>query len=141
VGILAIEDEARAGSFERGTLTADYIAKKQDEARAPLERELKQVHEQAAEWAIALDDCIRSREEPAMSDEGLRLAATPPAPALDVERLARAMEAHDDSGSGLTPYYWHLQAVTLAREYAALAQERQETLILHKDGAWAEETE
>jgi len=35
----------------------------EDEARAPLERELKQVHEQAAEWAVALDDCIRSRED------------------------------------------------------------------------------
>jgi len=54
-----------------------------------------------------------------------RLAATPPAPALDVERLGHALMANDDSGSGLTPYYWHLQAVAIAREYAALAPERQ----------------
>jgi hypothetical protein len=43
--ILAIEDEARAGSFERGTLTADYIAKKQDEARAPLVAALEDIRD------------------------------------------------------------------------------------------------
>jgi hypothetical protein len=61
----------------------------------------------------------------AIEDEARALAATPPAPALDVERLGHALMANDDSGSGLTPYYWHLQAVAIAREYAALAPERQ----------------
>jgi hypothetical protein len=58
------------------------------------------------------------------------LAATPPVPALDVERLARALRAVA-SGDGRSHargrlYPGKVTAEAIAREYAALAPERQE---------------
>jgi hypothetical protein len=73
---------------------------------------------------LANDDPVSAQK--AIKDAHRVLAATPRAPALDVERLGHALMANDDSGSGLTPYYWHLQAIAIAREYAALAPERQD---------------